>query len=203
MVGAKDRATVFWARAAVFGALWGFVEITLGGFLHSLRIPLIGVILADCEAGFLVAVHRLHPHRGLVTAVALVAALLRGLTPVGALFTPLVAIFMEGVLVELAFLLLPGVRLPAAVGGALCALWSTAQMVVSHAIFLGLDALRLYDALLLSGARLTGIAPESRYLALVLPLSVLAGIGALGGLVGTRLGERTRKAGAVPREVPT
>jgi hypothetical protein len=188
-------------RAAVFGALWGAVEITLGGFLHSLRIPLVGVILAAGEAGYLVAVRRLHPQWGFVTTVALVAALLRGLTPVGALLTPLVAIFMEGVLVELAFLVLPGVRLPAVIGGALCALWSVAQMVVSHAVFLGLDALRLYDALLLAGAHQTGIAPESRYLALVLPLSLLATIGAVGGLCGARLGERARRAHAVPAEV--
>lgn len=178
----------------MFGALWGAVEITLGGFLHSLRLPLIGVILAAGEAGYLVAVHQLHPRRGLVTAVALVAALLRGLTPVGALFTPLVAIFMEGVLVEVALLALPGVRLPAAVGGALCTLWSAAQMVVTHTLFLGLDALRLYDELLRAGARQTGLAPESRYLALALPLTLIAAIGALGGLWGARLGGRTRQA---------
>jgi len=190
----------FWTRAAVFGALWGAVEITLGGFLHSLRIPLIGVILAAGEAGFLVAVRRLHPQRGLVIAIALVAALLRGLTPVGALFTPLVAIFMEGVLMEVAFLLLPGTRLPAVVGGSLCALWSAAQMVATHALFLGLDALRLYDALLLAAARTTGIAPESRYLALTLPLTVLAALGALGGLWGARLGDRACRARALPAE---
>lgn len=194
MGGDEVRATSFWTRAAVYGALWGAVEITLGGFLHSLRFPLIGVILAAGEVGYLVAVRQLHPRRGLVTAIALVAALLRGLTPVGALFTPLVAIFMEGVLVELAFLVLPGVRLPAVVGGALCTLWSAVQMVATHALFLGLDALRLYDELLRAGARQTGIAPESRYLALALPLCLIAAIGALGGLWGARLGGRARRA---------
>jgi hypothetical protein len=198
-----ESRELFWARAAVFGALWGAVEITLGGFLHSLRLPLIGVILATGEAGFLVAVRRMYPERGLVVAIALIAALLRGLTPLGALFSPLIAIFMEGVLVELAFLVLPGVRLPAAVGGALCALWSVAQMVVSHAIFFGLDALRLYDTLLCSGARLTGVAPEDRYLALVVPLSLLAVIGMLGGLWGARLGNRVRQTSGRPLGVRT
>ena len=185
----------------MFGALWGAVEITLGGFLHSLRLPLIGVILAAGEAGYLIAVHQLHPRRGLVTAVALVAAMLRGLTPVGALFTPLVAILMEGVLVEVTLLALPGVKVPAAVGGALCTLWSAAQMVATHALFLGLDALRLYDELLRACARLTGLAPESRHLALALPLAVIVAIGSLGGLWGARLGRRTQRVTEIAAEV--
>ncbi|MCJ7579043.1 MAG: hypothetical protein MUP98_00740, partial [Candidatus Aminicenantes bacterium] len=42
-----NRFPQAWREAAVFGALWGAGETTLGAFLHATRIPLTGIIMAS------------------------------------------------------------------------------------------------------------------------------------------------------------
>lgn len=182
--------TPFWASAAVLGALWGAVEVTLGGFLHTLRLPLLGALLAAAEAGFLAAAHELVPRRGFVLATAAVAALVKGLAPAGALLGPLVAILAEGALVELAFLILPSPWLAAGVGGALGALWSVAQMILMQVILIGWAVLRLYEALLRAAGRVIGLPGSVAVLGLALGVLVLLGIAC--GLWGVRLGRLAR-----------
>ena len=54
--GEKER---FWAYVTAFGALWGSMEITLGSFLHVLRFPFAGILLASISAALLVlTVHK-------------------------------------------------------------------------------------------------------------------------------------------------
>lgn len=182
--------TPFWASAAVLGALWGAVEVTLGGFLHTLRLPLLGALLAAAEAGFLAAAHELEPRRGFVLATATVAALVKGLAPMGALFGPLVAILAEGALVELAFLLLPNRWLAAAVGGALGTCWAIAQMILMQVILMGWAVLRLYEALLRAAGKVVGLTGSVT--AVALALGVLVGLGAAAGIWGVRIGRLAR-----------
>jgi hypothetical protein len=187
-----SERTPFWASAAVLGALWGAVEVTLGGFLHTLRLPLVGVLLAVAEAGYLASARQLVPRRGFVLAVACVAALLKGLAPAGALLGPLVGIVAEGALLELAFLILPRPWIAAAVGGALGALWSLAQTVVVQLILFGGGVLRLYEALARAAGRAVGLHASAPVAALVTLLAGLALLGAVAGCWGVRLGRLAR-----------
>ncbi|HPT04887.1 MAG TPA: hypothetical protein PLG86_07070, partial [Bacteroidales bacterium] len=55
-----------WLKAAVVGGLWASVEIIIGSFLHNLRIPFAGSILASFGTIFLVAFFQLWPVKGLI-----------------------------------------------------------------------------------------------------------------------------------------
>lgn len=187
-----------WAQAAVFGGLWGGVEITLGGFLHTLRVPLCGVLMAALQAGYMVAVRVACGRRGVIVAMAAVAALVRGLAPVGAFFTPMIGIFSEGLIMELAFLLLPGVWAPALVGGAVCPLLSVAQFVIYGFLFFGLQMVQLYDAVYQGAEKVLGASWAS--FSLAVPLLIMAGCGALCGAWGVRLGKMTRERVPNPQE---
>jgi hypothetical protein len=188
-----------WAEAAVFGGLWGAVEITVGGFLHLLRVPLCGVLMAAGEAGFLVAVRQISQRRGTVLGVAAVAALVRGLTPVGAFFTPMVGIFAAGALVELSFLLLPGRVLPVVVGSALCPLWSVVQYVLHQLLLFGARIWQLYELAYRGMQRSVGESLAGA--SLIAPILFLAALGALCGLWGMRLGSLARaRLSCVDRE---
>ena len=120
----------FWGHAAAFGAMWGALEATVGTFLHAMKIPFGGTMLAGMGAAFLVALRVLYPRRGVLLATGAVCAGVKLLSPATTVAGPMMGILMESLLVELACLP-AGAVLPAAlVGGALATLWALSQKVL-------------------------------------------------------------------------
>jgi len=171
----------FWAQVAAFGALWGTVEITLGAFLHTLRMPLTGVLLASLGAGLLVAQRQVQPRRGATLATGLVAALCKSVSPGGVILGPMAGISVEALLVEAGLFAAPRALLPAAVAGGLAATWALCQKVVTQYVVYGADVLRLYLALLAETAHALGVAEATGW-------GVLAGVAALVFALGGALG---------------
>lgn len=187
----KSAKSLFWSRAAVYGGLWGVVEVTLGGFLHTLRIPLAGIFLAACEAGFLVAVRRITNAEGIALASAFVAACVRCLAPAGALLNPFIGIVMEGLMVELAFLALPGYALPAFVGGGAATLWALVQAILTQIIFFGSATVQVYELVYAAAQKTLGTGLAD--VALPAPVVFIVLVGGFSGLWGLKLGEVVRK----------
>ncbi len=190
----SNRPSV-WACAASFGALWGAVEVTVGSFLHALHLPGTGPFLSAVAAAFLVAQRVMLPRPGLSVATALVAALLKGLSPAGALIGPMLAIFMEGVLAELLFMLLGANALSAFFCGVLAVLWSLLQKLAFQVVLYGGDIIKLYLELLGRGAAFLGLDPEK---GLPLVLLFFLGLACAAGLVATRGVALGRAALALP-----
>lgn len=191
LVMSRAGATPFWTYAAVYGALWGALEVTLGSLLHALRVPFLGALLAMTQAAYLVGVHTLVPRRGLVLAVSFVAALVKGLSPAGAVLPPMVAICAQGALVEVC-LRLPGQHLPAALAGGLAPMWAVLQALLTQILYFGGAALSLYGRLLHAVGRGTGLPKDRVWVTVAVPLGLLFLGGALFGLWGRRLGQRAR-----------
>ena len=69
---------------AVFGALWGALEITLGAYLHVLFPPLadtflIGVIMAGLGSVIVLVGRYFVPHTGAAIAIGIITALLKAI----------------------------------------------------------------------------------------------------------------------------
>jgi nucleoside-triphosphatase THEP1 len=94
-----------WRKAAVLGSLWAASEIVLGSFLHNTRIPLRGHLLTGIGIATLVAGHRLWPQRGLLWRAGLVCAAMKSVSPSAVIFGPMLAISVEGFLLEAGVLL--------------------------------------------------------------------------------------------------
>jgi hypothetical protein len=157
---------------AGFGALWGALEITLGSFLHALRLPFAGTLLAAVSAALLVAQRQVLPRRGLSLATGVVAAICKSVSPGGVIFGPMVGITVEAALVEIALLVAPRSRLSAALAGALAVLWATSQQVMTQFVYYGGDLIALFMELM---ERLAGMVG----------LNSAEGWHIVGGLVGT------------------
>jgi hypothetical protein len=175
------------------------VEVTVGSFLHALHLPGTGPFLSAVAAAFLVAQRVMLPRPGLSLATALVAALLKGLSPAGALLGPMLAIFMEGVLAELLFLLLGTNALSAFLCGGLAVLWSLGQKLAFQVVLYGGDILELYLELLRRGAGFLGLDPKH---GLPLVLAFFLALAAAAGLVATRGLGLGRAALALPDPRP-
>jgi hypothetical protein len=152
-------------------------------------VPFLGALLAMAQGAFLIAVHTMRPKRGLVLSVSLVAALVKGLSPAGAVLPPMLAICAQGALVEL-FLTLPGRTVPAILAGGIAPLWAVLQSLLMQVLYFGGAALSLYGRLLQAVGRGTGLPPDRVWVTAALPIGLLFLCGAMFGLWGRRLGER-------------
>jgi hypothetical protein len=182
IAGSVKGSTRFWGMVAGFGALWGALEITVGTFLHALKLPFGGTAMAAVAVALLVAQRQLLPQRGLSLATGVVTAICKSVSPGGVILGPMIGITVEALLVELALLIAPRSRVGAFFAGALAICWATFQKVISHYVYFGGSILDLYVALVEQGARLLGLSPEGGWRllgGLVLALMTAGGLVAL------------------------
>ncbi len=180
----------FWAYATSFGAAWGIWELTLGTFLHALKLPFAGPVLASAAAALLVAQRQMIPVRGITLATGLVAAACKSISPDGTIFGPMIGIMSEAIVVEFAFAIL-SVRLASPFAGAFAALCPFAQKIGSQLLFYGGNIIDLYSELihkLTQSTRLSHLTLNSAAIILVVILSV---IGSFFGIIGWWLGRRS------------
>jgi hypothetical protein len=177
---------------AVFGALWGVAEMTLGALLHASRLPFAG--LAMSAIGMLVVLtgYRFVPRRGAVLTVALVSALLKAFSLGSIVLSPMLAILAEALLAELGLALAGGRphRGPLALAGALGVLWAFGHPFVTQGLLAGQGMVGVYRHTLEAGARLLRLDPRAIPL-VVLALAILhAAVGAAGGVLACGLGRQ-------------
>lgn len=193
-----DRARV-WQRAAVYGSLWAAVEIVVGSFLHNLRIPLAGSVLAAVGVMVMTAGHRAFPERGLIWRAALVCALMKSVSPSAVILGPMIGILMEGVLLEAVVRLFRGRAAGYLIGGALAVSWAMAQRILNAVITFGTDVVRLYVDAYTFASRSLGASSFGPFdlIATLVGLEMAAGFSA--AAVGLRIG---RNAKAIAAALP-
>jgi ABC-type thiamin/hydroxymethylpyrimidine transport system permease subunit len=173
---------------AVFGALWGALEITLGSYLHlifpSLATPLIGVGTIMTALGMVVAlIGRLFvPKTGSVLMIGVVVAMLKALSIGGVKLPAMLAIVIESLLAEVGLLLArkPG-RAGFMLAGCLAVLWTFFHKFFASYVFLGRGVYDVYLGILKQGAQTLGI--EVSYALAIVAAFLLVRIVA-GGIAG-------------------
>jgi hypothetical protein len=181
-----------WAHAATFGATWGAVEITVGSFLHALRIPFAGLLLGAVGAGLLLTLRTVFPRRGALLAAGAVCAGVKLLSPAGAVVGPALAILVEAALVEAVCLPAGARRSSALVAGAMCTLWSLTQKLITQALFFGMPVLGIYLGVLERAEKWLRLPPNGGLGVAATLLAVVMLLGALCGLAGHRIGLAAR-----------
>jgi hypothetical protein len=190
-----------WTYAALFGALWGALELSLGTILHFAKIPLYGILMSLLGLLCLVTLRRLQPSIGVCLMAGLVAIFLKVFTMGGLRPGPLLGIGLQTLVVELAFTTCGSRRIAAAVAGAAAVASAPAQLVVGLWLFAGKEAVDAYVYSIESWLEMSGLAMLSVELLVGLVLAVTGVVGAAGGLwswsiagrVGRRLGGRIRR----------
>ncbi len=173
---------------AVFGALWGVLEITVGSYLHlifpPLATPLIGVGTIMAAVGMVVAlIGRLFvPRAGSVLMIGVVVAILKALSMGGVKLSAMIGIIIECLLAELGLFLgrKPG-RGGFMLAGCLAVLWTFFHKFFASYVFLGRGIYDVYLGVLKKGAQSLGI--ETGYALVIVAAFLLVRIVA-GGLAG-------------------
>jgi len=182
-----------WSRAAVYGSLWAASEIVVGSFLHNLRIPFAGSLLAAFGVLVMTAGHRACPERGLIWRAALICALMKSISPSAVILGPMIGIAMEGALLE-ACVRLSGNRAAGyLVGGALAVSWSMVQRMLNALVAFGPDVVRLYVEAYTFASRSLGVSRVGPF-DLIATLIVLEWVvGAAAAAVGLRVAGRAAR----------
>jgi hypothetical protein len=195
----KTFTTRDWVYIAVFGALWGAIEITLGAYLHVIFPPLadtflVGVIMAGL--GGIIALTGRHfvPHTGSVLMIGVVTALLKALSLGGVKIGPMVAIVVESLLMEAGFLLArQPTRWGFALAGALAVSWNFFHKFVMMRLLFGQGVYEVAVNMVKDGSKLLGLDVRYSIVILVVLFVIRLVVGAVAGWLAWDLGGAVRR----------
>ena len=175
---------------AVFGALWGGIEISLGSVLHAIKLPLTGLSLT--AIGLLIAlIGRLFvPRRGSTFFIGVIATVLKLFSIGNILIGPMIGILTEALVAELILDIFPKpTRLSFMLAVAGGSLWTLIQPFVTGLLIFGRTLLPIWLDMVDQGSRLFGLGSQAAlWIVLALFLLYLA-VGAVAGWLAWSLGQ--------------
>ena len=182
-----------WTYAALFGTLWGALELTLGTALHLAGVPLYGVLTSLIGLVCLVTLRRLQPRFGVCILAGAVAIFLKIFAFGGLRLGPMIGIGLGALLVELGFTICGPTALGAIAAGVLAVVAAPLQMILVLWAVLGRDGL---VASFEAATRLTavvGLGPVAGEMVVAVIVGAAAVVGAVGGWWSWRLAGRVQR----------
>lgn len=186
---------------AVFGVLWGIVEMSVGTVLKSLNVPFSGAVLGGI--GLMIAmIGRLFvPRRGSVLFIGVIATILKLFSLGGVVIGPMVAIIAEALIAEIV-LSLGGTprRTIFVLAGALGVFWSFVQPFVTNPLLFGRSIVTVWLNMIDQGSRYLGISSDAVFIIVILMAAVHLFIGAVAGLFAWSVGQQLQKRLGRPQQ---
>ncbi|MFQ6102001.1 MAG: hypothetical protein ACE5OS_12320 [Anaerolineae bacterium] len=201
-----------WVTIGLFGALWGVMEMTLGSFLHVIFPPqadtfLTGVLMTGIGVVLALTGRHFVPNRGSVFLISVVTALLKLLSPVGAKIGPVVAILVEGALMEATLWIARTPRWPAlsrvegrafVLGGALAVGWNLPHKFVMMRLLYGKGVVEVYTKMVREGSQMLGLDVSTALLILATLLVIRLVVGGIAGWGAWKLGSAVARRRGQP-----
>lgn len=170
------------ATLAVFGALWGVVEISLGSVLKTLNVPLSGVALAAIGLTVALTGRVFVPKKGSTLFIGVIATFLKLFSLGGVIIGPMIGIMTEALVAEIVLSAMGKPRrLSLIIAGALGVAWVLIQPFVTNTLLFGRTLFVVWLDLLDMGSRLLGINTNAAFLILFALLLIHLAIGAFVG----------------------
>lgn len=182
-----------WIKASVLAGLWAGIEIIAGSFLHNLRIPFSGTFLTLISIILIVGFYQIWPKNGIIWRAGLITALMKSISPSAVILGPMVAIAMEGFIMELVIRVAG--RNPASymLAGMLTLVSALVHKIVRLFLLFGLDIFRIYEEMFIFATKKLGFLHASPSRAVSILFIVYAALGALAALSGYLLGKRAKQ----------
>lgn len=134
------------ALLGLMAALWGVIEITVGGMIKTWHIPFGGSLLSTFGVVILMTARGSVPRRWSSILVGVVAAAIRLVSGFGGAVFAAIGILAEALIVELVLSLWPSWRLRARLlAGVLAVMWALAHPFVVQGYLAGLGPARVYS----------------------------------------------------------
>jgi hypothetical protein len=190
---------------AIFGTLWGVVEISLGSLLHAINLPMSGMFLAAVGLAIALLGRLFVPRRGATLFIGVIAMTLKLFSIGSVVIGPMIGILSEALVAELVLSLFKRpTRLALLLAGSLGVLWTLVQPFVTNPLLFGRSIFLVWLDILDRGAQLFSLDPNA-WIWIVVGLAALhllvgAGAGWLAWNTGRLLRVRMVASGTVPLE---
>lgn len=192
----KTRDLVY---IAVFGALWGTIEVTSGSILHVVNVPFAGVILSAVGIAIAMIGRLFVPRRGSVLFIGLVTAFLKMFSLGGIVLMPMIGIIMESLLADIVLSATGRPRrLTFVIAGGLATFWPFVHPFFTQGILAGQGMLTVYNWTIQKGAKMLGLAPSAILVVLAILIVAHILIGVVAGLVAWDAGKVIAKRMQTP-----
>jgi hypothetical protein len=183
----KTRDLVY---LAVFGALWGAIEVTSGAVLHVVKLPFAGVFLTAIGIAIALIGRLFVPRRGSILFIGLVTAFLKMFSLGGIVVSPMIAIVAESLLAEIAVSALGKPRrLSFIAAGGLATFWSLIHPFFTQGILAGSGIATVYGWTIERGARLLGMDASAVLMVLAALIAIHILLGVVAGWVAWDAGK--------------
>jgi hypothetical protein len=170
------------AILAVFGALWGVVEISLGSVLKTLNVPFSGLVLSSIGLTIALVGRVFVPKKGSTLFIGVIATLLKLFSIGGVIIGPMVGILTEALVAEIVLSLAGKPRLAShMLAGALGVAWVLVQPFVTGPLLFGRTLFVIWLDLLDQGSRYLRVNEAAAIWILAVFLAIYLVIGALVG----------------------
>jgi hypothetical protein len=192
----RDLTTI-----AVFAALWGIVEISIGALLKSLNVPMGGAILAGIGMIILLIGRFFVPRRGSTLFIGIITMLLKLFSLGGVVLGPMIGIFAEALIAEITLSAWKRPKLLTfLLAGALSVFWTLWQPFVTGLLFFGRDPFVVWLDMIDRGSGLLGINANAVFVILIILIVLHLAVGCVAGWIawtaGSRLLDRIRSEGS-------
>lgn len=181
IIETKNLTRIDLINTAVFGAVWGLAEISLGALMHSSKIPFRGTIMSSLAVVIIITAKALLKYKGSLILLGGVTAMLRLSMGIGFNITPFAAIIIESVIAEIIFDTIGFRKVTAVIAGAVILLYTLIHGMIMQVIFLGVDIYSVYYEIIIKITSSFSI-PES-YIIIFITLFALTHI-IMGGVIG-------------------
>jgi len=182
----RDLATI-----AVFGALWGIVEISLGTLLKSMNVPLSGAVLATIGLAVALTGRVFVPKRGATLFTGVIAMLLKLFSLGGIIIGPIIGILAEALIAEI---VLTTTRKPhrAAflLSGSLGVLWTLFQPLLTGVLLFGRGLVEIWVDIINKGSKVLGLNPNAALSVILVLVVIHLALGGIGGWLGWNIGKQ-------------
>ncbi len=192
-----------WLKASVLGCLWASSEIVLGSFLHNLRIPFSGSILTGIGIILLISVSYLWKEKGLFWRSGLVCSLMKSVSPSAFIFGPMIAIFIEALLIEFAVRFTGRNMFAYILGGMLAMSWTLFQKIANLIVIYGLNIVELYANLTKFAQKQLNLYSDNIWAPIIALWLVYLLTGLIAALTGIYIGRKALRQPYVPEGIAT
>ena len=182
-----------WLKASVMGSIWAANEILLGSFLHNLRVPLSGTIMAFLSVALMVSFSEMWKEKGLLWRAGLIAALMKSISPSAIILGPMIGIAMEGLFLSFGIFLSGRNILGYMLGGALAVTSVLLQKLGRLLLSYGFDFLEILNNMFIYASEHLRFSTDNGPLLLFTLFGIFALIGVLGSILGFYGGKTARK----------
>lgn len=190
----NNSVSGIWLKAAIAGGLWASVEIIVGSFLHNLKVPFAGSILASFGIALMVAFLQIWPERGLIIRAGLICAIMKSVSPSAVILGPMTGIMAEAILLEATVYILG--RNPAGylIGGAIALFSALIHKLLSLLILYGSNIIQIYINIIQFASRQISMPDADPAVLLIYLAIIYLLIGAGAALTGYLTGRKAKNS---------